>query len=127
MDSNYTNGPPLDHMHNIDSNYANNYSYPLFQASTQPSNQAAFLWDTDNIYTSGNEQWKYRASYGYVRNNENRVNSSSHPPHPLVQTLPTSTLANNSGMVTNATGHGCIIIVIKQILTWKDYCPYVGG
>ncbi|CAG8655258.1 9026_t:CDS:1 [Paraglomus brasilianum] len=124
------NGLPLDRVHSnsnsMDANsipldqtvggeFSNNYSYqPLFQAS---SSQAAFLWNTnDNIHTRGNEQLN-TTSYGYVENNENLVNNSSsiyYPPsNSIVQALSTSTLSNNSGMTTNATSHGCIVIVMK--------------
>ena len=125
VDSNYTNSPPLDDVHSMDSNYANslplvggefsnNYSYPLFQASTQPTNQAAFLWDANNnMYTGGNEQLN-ATPYEYVENNENQVNNLYYPPpNSLVQASSTSTLSNNSGMITNATNHGCIVIVMK--------------
>ena len=116
-DESYTYGIPSDQINAniplVGGELRNHYSYPLFQASTQPSNQAAFLWDANNnIYVGGNEQLN-PTSYGYVRNNENRVNNSFFPPHSLVQTSSTSALANNSGMITNATSHGCIIIIMK--------------
>ncbi|CAG8534463.1 5824_t:CDS:1 [Paraglomus brasilianum] len=130
-DPNSANSRPWDHTINSDPNAV--YSYPLGQ---QPSNQVFSSFtgslDSNNVYADVNVQLN-TTPYGYVEQNEDQIinpnpisptdynltdyNSPAiHYPLPqtLIQTPPTSTLANNTGIMTNATSHhGCVIIIMK--------------
>ena len=124
MDSNYADSLPLDQTAGVD--FSDVYSYPHFQAPTQPSSQASFLVDSNNNVCMGVNP----AHYGYVEQNGNPVNDTVPPinytlrnynppsihyplPQALNQTPANTTLSNNAGMMRNATNYGCVIIIMK--------------
>jgi len=79
-------------------------SQPRWQAFPQPPSYTNFI---------PNLSWSYedRVTHdGLTNDNPPAIHYSV--PHSLVQTS-TSFLSNNSGMMTNATSHGCVVIVTK--------------
>jgi len=131
MDSNYTYSLPWDQMHYTDPDYANSLP-PVSRGSNgiylQPPSQVCFPSDTgpldnNNISTSENEPF-CTPPYGYVENNENRVNNSVLPMNynssntvysPFIyQTLgqmqSNYTFSNNASMMTC---HGQVIIIMN--------------
>ena len=128
MDSNHTNGLPLnqpimssgyvdmDQPICMDSNGI--CSYPLCQVYSQPPSQAILPSDTspldnNNVHTSGNTQ-SNPVHYGYSAMNDDLTNYIHHPlPQTSGQTPPTSTRPYNTGMTTNTTSHGYVVIIVK--------------
>src|SRR6185312_7795196 len=150
MDSNYTNGFPLNQTIITDLGYANMdqpismgyngiHSYQHNQTPLQPPGQDSFssdigLFDYNGIYIGVNESLNTE-NYGYIRNNENVANYSTinydlanyNPPsvhYPLSQTLvqtpPTSTPSNNAGAMANAASHRRTVTIVKADITLEE-------
>ncbi|CAG8473446.1 2224_t:CDS:1 [Paraglomus brasilianum] len=146
MDSNCTNDLLLNQTtmdQPIVMNYNGIHSYHHNQTPPQPPGQDSFPsnigpLDHNGIYMGVNESLNTE-SYGYIRNNENVVNYSNmncncNSPlvhHSLPQTssqMPyTSTRFNNAGVMTNATSHGCIVIIMKADINLENLLSIIQG
>ena len=92
--------------------------------------------DHNNIYMGVNESLNAE-NYEYIGNNENEANYSTmnynYNPHSTYYSFPqtsnqtphTSTRSNNAGVTTNATSHGCIVIIIKPDINLEKLLSFI--